>query len=103
MYEERWVCYITGIPLAEQVTVFLSNSKKIDHVYAASHFLSQECERKGESPKEGEWQVNVFGRNQWKRVTFNIVKINQPLQKLSYFIREIAKVEDVEEEYVEFI
>lgn len=102
MYEERWTCYITGIPLNEQVPIFLSNSKKINHVYAASHFLSQEWERKGLSPKEGEWTVNVFGRDQWKRVTFKVIKIDHPLVSTLRYLREIVDVEDVEEECVDF-
>lgn len=97
MYEELWTCYIVGIPLNKQSRQFISNSPKITHEYAASHYLSSVYDEMGTDVPRGLHTVRVFGRDSWKEVILYI-HISRCYHKTGFrYERALVSIKDVEE------
>ncbi len=99
MTEEIWTCYVTSPLIKKQTKTYISQSSKIDHVYAASHYLSQVAEANNIASLEGDWEIRVFGRDCWKYVHIRVTaKRKEYGSDRVVYEREIVKVEEPETE-----
>lgn len=88
MYNETWVCILhnySGI----QSRSYESLNPKITHEYAASHYLTATLEQSLEHIN-GEYVIDVFGRNEWQRIKFNVREYND-----NCCVRDIISVESL--------